>query len=196
MSVEIRVPKLGKSVSEATVAKWLKKVGDAVAVDEPLVELETDKVNLEVPSPVAGVLSEITVPEGTDVAVNSILGSITDGVAGAAATGGTADKPVPTVVAKPSETSAPQGAAEAIAKPATPVTELATSSGAGAEKAGPAARKLAAEAGLDLAAIAATGPKGNVTKGDVQAAAATPKPDASPTSTLSATTPPAAPTDR
>src|SRR5690349_24335806 len=83
MSVEIRVPKLGESVSEATVAKWLKKVGDSVAVDEPLVELETDKVNLEVPSPVAGVIAEIIVDEGADVAVDSVLGSISEGGAAA-----------------------------------------------------------------------------------------------------------------
>ena len=79
MSVEIRVPTLGESVSEATIAKWLKKAGDAVAVDEPLVELETDKVSLEVPAPSAGVLAEILVEVGTDVAVGAVIGRIEAG---------------------------------------------------------------------------------------------------------------------
>src|SRR6476646_10212702 len=73
---EIRVPTLGESVTEATIGRWFKKPGDAVAVDEPLVELETDKVTIEVPAPSAGVLSEITVPQGTTVAVGAVLGSI------------------------------------------------------------------------------------------------------------------------
>ena len=76
MSGEIRVPTLGESVSEATIARWLKKAGDAVAVDEPLVELETDKVSLEVPAPMTGVLAEIMVEEGTDVEVGAVLGKI------------------------------------------------------------------------------------------------------------------------
>jgi 2-oxoglutarate dehydrogenase E2 component (dihydrolipoamide succinyltransferase) len=83
MTVEITVPTLGESVTEATVSKWLKKVGDTVAVDEPLVELETDKVSLEVPSPIAGVLSEILVEDGTDVAVGAVLGSLEEGGAAA-----------------------------------------------------------------------------------------------------------------
>ena len=85
---EIHVPALGKSVTEATIGKWLKKAGDAVAVDEPLVELETDKVNVEVPSPAAGVLGDIDVKDGETVAVGTVLGSIKEG-AGAPA------KPLP-----------------------------------------------------------------------------------------------------
>ncbi|HEX2525992.1 MAG TPA: 2-oxoglutarate dehydrogenase complex dihydrolipoyllysine-residue succinyltransferase [Geminicoccus sp.] len=174
MSVEIRVPKLGESVSEATVAKWLKKVGDRVAVDEPLVELETDKVNLEVPSPVAGVIAEITVQEGTDVAVDSVLGSISEG----AGNGAEAAPATPTIAAKPEQPTPPQGAAQGLAPPATPANPPAAAVGDGAAQAGPAARKLAGEAGLDLATVPATGPKGNVTKGDVQAVAAAPQPAA------------------
>src|SRR5215217_2127523 len=89
MSVEIRVPTLGESVTEATIAKWLKKAGDAVGADEPLVELETDKVSLEVPAPSAGVLSEILVEVGTDVSVGSVIGRIEagDGKAAAPAAG-------------------------------------------------------------------------------------------------------------
>jgi 2-oxoglutarate dehydrogenase E2 component (dihydrolipoamide succinyltransferase) len=159
MSIEIRVPTLGESVSEATIAKWLKKAGDAVGVDEPLVELETDKVSLEVPAPSAGVLTEILIEAGTDVAVGTLIGRIEAGAVAAAA---------PPAAAK-AEAAAP-------AAPAPVSTD-------GAAQAGPAARKLAAEKGIDLATVPATGPKGNITKGDVVTAAAaepTAKPAAPP----------------
>ncbi len=156
MSVEIRVPTLGESVTEATIAKWLKKAGDAVKVDEPVVELETDKVSLEVPSPTAGVLSEILIEAGSDVSVGTLIGTIEAGAAAEAA------------------------AAEAAPGPAAEVTPAAATKAGGDEgaaQAGPAARKLAAEKGIELASVPATGPKGNVTKGDVVAAvAATPAP--------------------
>src|SRR5215468_12133342 len=80
---EIRVPTLGESVTEATIGRWFKKAGDAVAVDEPLVELETDKVTIEVPAPSAGVLGEIAAKDGDTVAVGALLGLINDGAAGA-----------------------------------------------------------------------------------------------------------------
>ncbi len=100
MTTEIKVPALGESVTEATVAKWMKAVGEAVAVDEPLVELETDKVTVEVPSPVAGVLSEILVEEGSDVAVGAVLGMIGEAGSAAAApapkpSAATEEKPAP-----------------------------------------------------------------------------------------------------
>ena len=79
MATEIRVPTLGESVTEATIGKWFKKAGDTVAVDEPLVELETDKVTVEVPSPVAGVLADITAKDGDTVAVGALLGQIKEG---------------------------------------------------------------------------------------------------------------------
>src|ERR1700743_3031440 len=82
---EIRVPTLGESVTEATIGRWFKKAGDTVAVDEPLVELETDKVTIEVPAPWAGVLGEISAKDGETVAVGALLGQITDGAGGAAA---------------------------------------------------------------------------------------------------------------
>src|ERR1700737_492386 len=82
---EIRVPTLGESVTEATIGRWFKKAGDAVAVDEPLVELETDKVTIEVPAPSAGILREITAKDGATVAVGALLGQISEGAAGAAA---------------------------------------------------------------------------------------------------------------
>src|SRR6202142_3041925 len=80
---DIRVPTLGESVTEATIGKWFKHPGDAVAVDEPLVELETDKVTIEVPAPASGVLGEIAAKDGETVAVGALLGQITDGAAGA-----------------------------------------------------------------------------------------------------------------
>src|SRR4051812_12402958 len=82
---EIRVPTLGESVTEATIGRWFKKAGDAVAVDEPLVELETDKVTIEVPAPSAGALGEIAAKDGETVAVGALLGQINEAAAGAAA---------------------------------------------------------------------------------------------------------------
>src|SRR5690606_8816737 len=155
MSVEIRVPTLGESLSEATVARWLKQAGQVVAVDEPLVELETDKVSLEVPAPAAGVLSEILIPEGTDVEVGAVIGRIEEGAAAAPAPAG--EKPA----AAPGGGSAPdREEAPAAAKAADGTAQM-----------GPAARKLAEERGVDPAEVVPTGPKGNVTKGDVLAAA-------------------------
>src|SRR5215469_3947972 len=81
---EIRVPALGESVTEATIGKWFKKPGEAVAVDEPLVELETDKVTIEVPAPAAGVLADIAAKDGDTVAVGAVLGQIKEGAAGTA----------------------------------------------------------------------------------------------------------------
>jgi 2-oxoglutarate dehydrogenase E2 component (dihydrolipoamide succinyltransferase) len=85
MATDIKVPTLGESVTEATIGKWFKKVGDAIAADEPLVELETDKVTIEVPAPAAGTLSEITVKEGETVGVGALLGQIGEGGAKQAA---------------------------------------------------------------------------------------------------------------
>src|SRR5258706_4902717 len=114
---EIRVPTLGESVTEATIGKWFKKAGDAVAVDEPLVELETDKVTIEVPAPAAGVLAEVAVKDGETVAVGALLGQIKEG-AGApaakvpAAPTGRPDQKTPT--------TAPIGAADAEPTPRVP----------------------------------------------------------------------------
>jgi len=145
MTVQITVPALGESVTEATVAKWLKQVGDAVAEDEPVVELETDKVSLEVPSPSAGVLSEILVVDGTDVPVGAVLGTVEEG--GAARP----SRPPAAPAVKPGN-----GHAGEMAVPAGGIAPLS-----------PAVRKLVEEHGLDAARIPATGPKGRLTKGDV-----------------------------
>src|SRR4051812_15764498 len=141
---EIRVPTLGESVTEATIGKWFKKPGEAVAVDEPLVELETDKVTIEVPAPAAGTLSDIAAKDGETVSVGALLGQIKEG-AGAPA-------------AKPAPAAAPAASAEP-AKPAAADTPLA-----------PSVRKMAAESGVDPAKVDGSGKDGRVTKGDMMAA--------------------------
>ena len=142
---DIRVPTLGESVTEATIGKWFKKPGDAVAVDEPLVELETDKVTIEVPAPAAGVLAEIAAQNGETVAVGALLGQIKEG-AGAAP-----GKATPAPVGAGAEQAKPRAAAAA-APPA------------------PSVRRLEAESGVPAATVAGTGKEGRVTKGDMLAA--------------------------
>jgi 2-oxoglutarate dehydrogenase E2 component (dihydrolipoamide succinyltransferase) len=152
---EIRVPTLGESVTEATIGRWFKKAGDAVAVDEPLVELETDKVTIEVPAPSAGTLGEITAKDGETVAVGGLLGQINDGAAAkpAAATAkpGAAASPPPS----------PAAAAPAPAAPKAPPADAPLA---------PSVRKLSAESGIDAANVAGSGKDGRVTKGDMLAA--------------------------
>ncbi|MDD9900502.1 MAG: 2-oxoglutarate dehydrogenase complex dihydrolipoyllysine-residue succinyltransferase [Alphaproteobacteria bacterium] len=155
MATEIVVPALGESVSEATVAKWLKNVGDAVEVDDPLVELETDKVTLEVNAKAAGVLKEITVKTGENVEVGAVLGAIGEG------SGAPAKKEEPK--AGP-ETVQPK-AAEVAAKPASNDAQAL-----------PAARKIAADNNIDTASIDGTGKGGRVIKGDVLEALNSPAP--------------------
>lgn len=152
MATEIKVPTLGESVSEATVARWLKQPGAAVALDEPLVELETDKVTLEVNAPAAGTLAEIIAAEGANVEVGAVLGILSDGAANASE------------VAKPIQ-----------AKPAPAPAAAAAPAQSGHEPM-PAAKKLIAEKGLDAGSIAGTGKDGRVTKGDVIDAAKKPAP--------------------
>jgi 2-oxoglutarate dehydrogenase E2 component (dihydrolipoamide succinyltransferase) len=160
MTTDIKVPTLGESVTEATVARWLKKVGDSVAMDDPLVELETDKVTLEVNAPAAGTLAEIAVEEGGNVAVGALLGRIGEG----AAKGAAPAKPQPAAVA-PSESKAPAPAAKAPA--AAAASASASGNVAVLDRSGPAVRKLVEENKLDPAKIPATGKDGRLTKGDV-----------------------------
>src|SRR5579864_1945896 len=149
---EIRVPTLGESVTEATIGRWFKKAGDTVAVDEPLVELETDKVTIEVPAPSAGVLGEIAAKDGETVAVGALLGQITDGAAGAAA------KPA----AAPVKAAAPAAvAAAATAAPKAAPADVPLA---------PSVRKISAESGIDAATVPGSGKDGRVTKGDMLAA--------------------------
>ena len=153
MAVEIKVPTLGESVTEATVAKWFKQAGEAVAADEPLVELETDKVTVEVPAPSAGTIAEIKAPAGTTVNVGALLGTIAPGAA-------------------PAKAAAKPAAAVAAAKPAPAPAPAA----APAKEPGPAARKMMAESGVTPAS--GSGKDGRVTKADVMAAIASPAPAA------------------
>lgn len=143
---DVMVPALGESVSEATVSTWFKKVGDTVAQDEMLCELETDKVSVEVPSPVAGVLTEIVAPEGATVAASAKLAVVAEGAAGAVA-------------------------APAAAAPAAAPAPAAATAGKDVEDA-PAAKKAMAEAGLTPSQVTGTGRDGRIMKEDVAAAAA------------------------
>jgi 2-oxoglutarate dehydrogenase E2 component (dihydrolipoamide succinyltransferase) len=154
---EIRVPTLGESVTEATIGKWFKKAGEAVAVDEPLVELETDKVTIEVPAPAAGVLSDIAAKDGETVAVGALLGQIKEGAGAPAA-------------AKPAASTAPEAP-----KPAAPAAAPSADT-----PLAPSVRKMAAETGVDPAKVDGSGKDGRVTKGDmlaaIERAAASPTP--------------------
>src|ERR1043165_3124250 len=147
---EIRVPTLGESVTEATIGKWFKKPGEAVAVDEPLVELETDKMTIEVPAPAAGVLSDIAAKDGETVAVGALLGQIKEGAGAPAA-------------AKPAAMKGQEPKAE------QPKTAPATAS-SGDMPLAPSVRKMAAETGVDPAKVDGSGKDGRVTKGDMMAA--------------------------
>jgi 2-oxoglutarate dehydrogenase E2 component (dihydrolipoamide succinyltransferase) len=159
---EIRVPALGESVTEATIGKWFKKPGEAVAVDEPLVELETDKVTIEVPAPAAGVLADIAAKDGDTVAVGAVLGQIKEGAAGAAVKSAPAAAPSAPTPAPPQ--SAP-AAAPKVATSAAPATAKPPDA-----PLAPSVRKLAAESGVDAASVAGSGKDGRVTKGDMLAA--------------------------
>ncbi|RWD66563.1 2-oxoglutarate dehydrogenase complex dihydrolipoyllysine-residue succinyltransferase [Mesorhizobium sp.] len=160
MATEIRVPTLGESVTEATVGKWFKKVGDAIAADEPLVELETDKVTVEVPAAGAGTLAEITVKEGETVNVGALLGSISAG--GAAAAPATKPQAVAQASSPDAASSVKQAAAETakIAGDNGPI-EPRTMPPA------PAAAKLIAEHNLSVDQLSGSGKRGQVLKGDV-----------------------------
>jgi 2-oxoglutarate dehydrogenase E2 component (dihydrolipoamide succinyltransferase) len=171
MTAEIRVPTLGESVTEATVARWLKQPGESVARDEPVVELETDKVTLEVPAPAEGVLGPILVAEGGNVPVGAVLGTIADGMAAAAAphppAAGAADPSSPPV--REREASGAIQSLSLTAGEGGSGRSLETGEGL-LQRAGPAVRKLVAETGVDAAQIPPTGPGGRLTKADVLSA--------------------------
>ena len=184
MSIEIMVPALGELVTEATVGQWFKKPGDAVAVDEPLLELETDKVTLEVPAPAAGILADIKVPQGTTVAVGSVLGSITEGAASSGkAPPRTLLRPAKdeAVTRMPSSPNAPTrlvatpGPVEGLAPKPSPVAALRSVPGAKDDMPpAPAARKMMEEKGIAAADVQGSGKRGQILKEDVTAAAARP----------------------
>ena len=152
MAIEITVPTLGESVADATVARWIKTTGDAVAADEPVVELETDKVTLEVPAPAAGTLGEIIAAEGANVEVGAVLAIVNEGEMAAVAT------PTPTKEAPAKE--APAAAPAVDAAPASATADMPLS---------PAVRRLVEENNLNPASIRGTGVDGRLTKADVLA---------------------------
>ena len=177
MATEIRVPTLGESVTEATIGRWFKHAGDAVAADEPLVELETDKVTIEVPAPTAGVLAEILVKDGDTVAPGALLGQIQEGAAAPrSAAPPKADAPKPSAPPPPPVAAAAPPAARASDTPLAP-----------------SVRRLASESGIDVATVTPTGKDGRLTKGDmlnaIERAAAAPTPVVQPSATIMARAP-------
>ncbi|HEY2009307.1 MAG TPA: 2-oxoglutarate dehydrogenase complex dihydrolipoyllysine-residue succinyltransferase [Rhizomicrobium sp.] len=153
MTIEIKVPAMGESVTEATISKWFKKEGDAVKRDEPLLELETDKVTVEVPSPADGAIESINVEAGATVQVGALLGAIAEGKAGSG--------PAPKAAAAAPKAEAPKPAAAPA--PAAPQADA---------PAMPSAKRLSEESGIALSSVAGTGKDGRVTKGDMLGALA------------------------
>ncbi|MFT3838812.1 MAG: 2-oxoglutarate dehydrogenase complex dihydrolipoyllysine-residue succinyltransferase [Myxococcaceae bacterium] len=154
MALELKVPQLGESITEAVVGKWHKRVGEAVKADEPVVVLETDKVTIDVQAPSAGALQAIAMPEGSKVRIGEVLGTIEPGAAGA--------------------TAAPAAAVPVASKPVPPMV-----SGNGKPQATPVARAVAADKGIDVSKLPGTGTGGRVTKDDVlKANAPLPNPSA------------------
>ncbi|ASS55395.1 2-oxoglutarate dehydrogenase complex dihydrolipoyllysine-residue succinyltransferase [Rhizobium leguminosarum] len=163
MATEIRVPTLGESVSEATVGTWFKKVGDAIKADEPILELETDKVTIEVPAPASGTLSEIVVAAGETVGLGALLGQIAEGAAAAAAPAAAVPAAAP---AQPAPAAAAQPAPVAAAASSSSSASVSTMPPA------PAASKMLAENNLSADQLDGSGKRGQVLKGDVIAAVA------------------------
>lgn len=221
MTYEVRIPEIGESVTEALIIRWIKQPGEAIGRDDPIVELETDKVTVEMPSPVAGVLSEIVCAEGETVPIGAVIARIEEGAVAASAQ----PAPAATAAATGTATAAAQGdllaGTEAVAPPATPAppapavetaapapAQAAEAQPAAAEPQGeeaaaaddrrilPAARRLIAEHDLDASLIPATGKGGRLLKSDVAAwlAAREAEPEATPPTVAPAPTTPPAPT--
>jgi pyruvate dehydrogenase E2 component (dihydrolipoamide acetyltransferase) len=211
MSVDVVMPQMGESIFEGTITKWLKKPGDKVERDEPLFEISTDKVDAEIPSPSAGVLKEIKIPEGQTVPIQTVV-AVIDGADGAAAS---APAPAAAAAPAPAKTSAP-AKAPALASAPTPaaarpapaaapppsaspapqpaVAASATSTGTERIHSSPLVRRMAKEHGIDLASLEGTGAGGRITKEDMEAAiAAQSAPAAAPAPTPAAAARPAPP---
>jgi pyruvate dehydrogenase E2 component (dihydrolipoyllysine-residue acetyltransferase) len=179
MAVDVVMPQMGESIFEGTITKWLKKPGDKVERDEPLFEISTDKVDAEIPSPSAGVLKEIKIPEGQTVPIQTVV-AVIDGAAGVPSSA-----PAP-AAAKPTPAATPQPPVAAPAKPAAPApapaaapaapssSASAAASGTGTERihSSPLVRRMAKEHGIDLTALEGTGAAGRITKEDLEAAIA------------------------
>jgi 2-oxoglutarate dehydrogenase E2 component (dihydrolipoamide succinyltransferase) len=164
MTVEIKVPAMGESVTEATVSRWFKKEGESVARDEPLLELETDKVTVEVPAPADGSIESISAKEGDTVQVGALLGAIAEGKAGKASATPAKNPPAAT---PPKPAPAPTPVAAAPAPVAPPAPKPAQASTAPVT---PAVRRIAEETGLSPASVSGSGRDGRVLKGDMLSA--------------------------
>jgi 2-oxoglutarate dehydrogenase E2 component (dihydrolipoamide succinyltransferase) len=180
MTIEIKVPALGESITEATVGQWFKKPGEAVKADEPLVELETEKVTVEVPAPAGGVLADVKVAQGATVGIGSVLGSINEGAAAAA-------QPA---AAQPASAPPPAKAPET---PSLKAALAAVGTGNGGMPPSPAARRVMEERGLAEADVQGSGRRGQVLKEDALAASAASQPAAQPAAPRPAEAPPRAP---
>src|SRR5579863_4382632 len=153
--IDVVMPQMGESIVEGTLTKWLKKTGDRVERDEPLFEISTDKVDTEIPSPVAGTLGEILVEEGKTVGINTVVGRISDGAGGAASAAAAAPASAPQKAPEPSQPQAPP-------PPASPTLD---------ETPGPLSplvRKMARENNIDLSKVKGTGAGGRITKQDLE----------------------------
>src|SRR5690606_29883301 len=198
--IEVPMPQMGESIAEGTVSKWLKKVGDKVARDEPLLEISTDKVDAEIPSPAAGTLVEITVQEGQTVEVGTIVAYIETDASAAAAARAAAPARAP-AEEKPAEAAAPAPAAPApAAPPAAKEAGEETAEERLRRRSSPLVRRIAEEHGIDLSQVPGTGEAGRVTKQDILAyieqrekAPAAPAPAAAPAAPAAAPAAPAAP---
>ena len=163
MPTDILMPQLGESIFEGTITKWLKAIGDIVAIDEPLFEISTDKVDAEIPSPVAGVLTEIRFPEGATIEVNTVVAVIGEAGSKVAA---------PAAVAKTPHTQAADDRSRRTDSASEGCPHRRWLPGRGRIRSSPLARRIAKEHGLELGRIAGTGGEGRITKDDVLRAAA------------------------
>jgi len=170
MSIEVQLPALGESVVEGTVARWLVKEGDVVERDQPLVEVTTDKVDAEIPSPAAGVIEKILAPEGATVPVGAALARLAEGAGARAAGPATppAPRPAAAAAAPAAASAAPVAPAPAAAKAASPVATVPPAPAAAGPRATPVARRAAEEARVDLGSVSGCGPGGGVTRRDVE----------------------------
>jgi 2-oxoglutarate dehydrogenase E2 component (dihydrolipoamide succinyltransferase) len=182
---DVLMPQMGESITEGTITKWLKRVGDTVQRDEPIFEISTDKVDAEIPSPIAGTLAEIKVPEGSTVSINTVV-AVIGGAAGASAAPKLGS---PSSVTVP---SSPKGDSSPTAQPAPAVSPVAAAAGE-RPRSSPLVRKIAADNNVDLTSVPGSGASGRITKQDILGHIAGGGP-AAPASTPAAASKPAAPT--
>jgi len=165
--IDVPMPQMGESIAEGTVSKWLKQVGDAVDRDEPILEISTDKVDAEIPSPAAGVLVEIAVAEGETVEVGTVVGYVdTEASAGAVAAAPPATAPAPAEAAAASSAVEPDSAPPAASTQTAPAP-IGSAEERLRQRSTPVVRKIAQEHGVDLGVVAGTGHAGRVTKADI-----------------------------